>query len=54
MQKYHQDFSLLKYTRKATGLKPLRVTCWEIDQVVPKCKMDFLDKTCKKRSKTEK
>ena len=31
-------------TRNATGFKSLRVNCWEINQVTPKCS----DKTCKK------
>ena len=41
-------------TRKATGFNSLRVNCWEINQVTSKCKMDYFDKACKKRSKTEK
>ena len=41
-------------TRKATGFKSLRVNYWEINHVKSKCHMDFLDKTCKVRSKIEK
>ena len=41
-------------TRKATGFKSLRVNCREINQVKSICEMDILNKTCKKRSKTEK
>ena len=39
--------------RKATGFKSLRMNCFEINQVTSKCQIDFLDKTCKKRYKTE-
>ena len=41
-------------TREANGFKSLRINYWEINQVISKCQMDFLDKTFKKRSKTEK
>ena len=41
-------------TRKATGFKSLQVNCRDINQVTSKYQMYFLDKTCKKRSKTEK
>ena len=43
----------LKERAKATGFKSLRINCWEINQVISKCQMDLLNKTCKKRSKTE-
>ena len=39
---------------RATGFKPQRVNCWEINQVTSKCQMDFLQKTCKDKSKTKK
>ena len=41
-------------TRKATGLKSVLAKCWEINHVTSKCQIDVLDKTCKRRSKTEK
>ena len=40
--------------RIATGFKCLRVNYWEINLVTLKCLMDFLEKTFKERSKTEK
>ena len=40
-------------TRKATGFKSLQVNCCEINLVTSKCQMNFLNKTCKKRFKTE-
>ena len=43
-----------KETRKVTGFRFLWVSCWEINQVTSKCQKDVLDKTCWKRSKTEK
>ena len=43
------NFIILK-TRKVTGLKFLRVNCWEINQVTSKCLMDFLEKIAKKVS----
>ena len=36
-------------TIKLIGFQPLRVNCCEINQVIPKCQMDFLGKTCKKK-----
>ena len=33
--------------------KSLRVNCWKMSYVTSKCQIDFLDKTCGKRSKTE-
>ena len=42
--------SLIK-TRKASGIKFLRVNCWEINHVTSKCLIDFSDKTCKKKKK---
>ena len=47
-------FCLISETRKSTGFNSLRINYWEINQVTSKCQMDFLDKTFKKRSKTEK
>ena len=47
-------FHILIETRKATSFTSHLVNCREINQVTPKCQMDFFDKTCKKRSKTEK
>ena len=43
-------------TRKATGFKSLGVNYFEINikKVTSRCRMHFSDKTCKKRSKTEK
>ena len=41
-------------TRKENGFKSLRVNCCDIDKVVSKYQMYFSEKTCKKRSKTEK
>ena len=35
-------------TREVIGFKSLRIICWEINQAASKCKMYFLDKTCKK------
>ena len=40
--------------RKATGLKSLQINYWVINQEVSKCQMGILDKTFKKKSKTEK
>ena len=34
-------------TRKTTGFKSLRLNCWEIDQVTPKNKINFLVETFK-------
>ena len=50
------DKLLINYdaTRKSTGLKSLRVNCWEINHVTSNYQMDILDKTCKIRYKTEK
>ena len=28
-------------TRKATGFKSLQLNCWEINQITPKCQIDF-------------
>ena len=41
-------------TRKSTGFKSLRVSCWELNQLAWKCLILLLEKTCKKRSKTKK
>ena len=49
-----QNARKLVRTRQATGFKSLRVNCWEINQVTSKCQIDFLEKTCKGKSKTEK
>ena len=46
-------FHFLVKLRKATNFTPLRVNCQEINQVTPKCQMNFFSKTCKMRSKTE-
>ena len=45
---------ILLKTRKVTDFKSLPVDCWKNNQVTSKCQIDFLDETCKKRSKTEK
>ena len=39
-------FHLLIETIKATGINSLWVNFWEINQVTPKCQIDFFDKTC--------
>ena len=39
--------------RKATGLKSLRINCWEINQEASKCQMGISGKTFKKRPKTD-
>ena len=44
-------FQSLIETRKASGIKFLRVNCWEINHVTSKCLIDFSDKTCKKKKK---
>ena len=49
-----QKTSLNNKTRKTSGFKSLRVNSWEINHVTSKCQLDFLDKTCKIRSKTGK
>ena len=43
-----------EWLRKASDFKSLQVNCWKIKQAASKYKMEYLDKTCKKRSKTEK
>ena len=46
-------FHFLIETGKVFCFKSLRVNCLAIDQITPKYPMDFFDKACKKRSKTE-
>ena len=36
------------------SLESLGINCLENNQVIPKCRMGFSDKTCEKRSKAEK
>ena len=40
--------------KKDTGFKSLQINCWEINQIISKCKMDFFGQNLQKRSKTEK
>ena len=44
----------LKNTKQSTGLQSLRVNYLETNHVTSKCQMQFLNKTCKIRPKTEK
>ena len=34
--------------KKSHWFKSLRINCWKINQVISKCQMEFLVKTCKK------
>ena len=36
-----------KIKKPLASLDSLRVNCWEIDQVISKCQIDFLSKTCR-------
>ena len=50
----HASADNLLHTRKATGFKSLRMHGWVFNKVISKCQMEFLNKPCIKRSKTEK
>ena len=50
---FFEIFQFLVETEKATGFKSLLVY-WEVNQMVSKFQITFLNKTCKKRSKTKK
>lgn len=56
--KFILQIILIKYDfktkqKKATGFKSLGLNSWDITQVTSKSQMNFLDKTCKKMSKTQ-
>ena len=50
----HRQPGYIQYKLQTTDFKSLRVNCCKINEVTSQYKMDFLDRTCKKGSRTEK